>query len=172
MTTRTPQDYALEHAEYAMQAAERAIEADNDLYGAAKAMDDLEGDEDVEIYQAAEERLDQARETQSDAMRSLQNRIYEFRKRRDRAVAASLQSGWTSVNERLPPCTNDQDYIGINSAGFAGIFNAIADIAGNVHCMMETAEESVSIMSDLSIWKPFTRPLPLPPSTKGESTNV
>lgn len=83
---------------------------------------------------------------------------------------AAPQSGWTSVDERLPPCTNDQDYIGINSAGFAGIFNAIADIAGNVYCMMETAEDSISIMSDLSIWKPFTRPLPLPPSTKGDLT--
>ncbi len=77
---------------------------------------------------------------------------------------AAQADGWISVDERLPPCTNDQDYIGINSAGFAGIFNAIADIAGNVYCMMETAEDSVSIMSDLSIWKPFTRPLPAPPN--------
>ena len=83
---------------------------------------------------------------------------------------AAPQSGWISVDERLPPCTNDQDYIGINSAGFAGIFNAIADIAGNVYCMMETAEDSISIMSDLSIWKPFKRPLPTAPSTKGEPT--
>lgn len=48
-------------------------------------------------------------------------------------------------------------------AGFAGIFNAIADINDNVYCMMETAEDSVSIMSDLALWKPFERP-PAPPT--------
>ncbi len=81
----------------------------------------------------------------------------------------ALSAGWVSVKDRLPPCRDDQDYIGINSAGFAGIFNAVADIAGNVYCMMETAEESVSIMSDLSIWKPFIRPLPASPTIEGES---
>ena len=84
------------------------------------------------------------------------------------APQPALSAGWVSVKDRLPPCRDDQDYIGINSAGFAGIFNAVADIAGNVYCMMETAEESVSIMSDLSIWKPFTRPLPVEPSMDGE----
>ena len=78
-------------------------------------------------------------------------------------------AGWTKASEQLPPCRDDQDYIGINTAGFAGVFNAVADVAGNVYCMMETAEESVSIMSDLSIWKPFTRPLPASPTIKGES---
>ena len=78
-------------------------------------------------------------------------------------------AGWTKASEQLPPCRDDQDYIGINTAGFAGVFNAVADIAGNVYCMMETAEESVSIMSDLDIWKPFIRPLPASPTIDGES---
>ena len=85
------------------------------------------------------------------------------------APSTPASVGWISVKDQLPPCRDDQDYIGINSAGFAGIFNAISDIAGNVYCMMETAEESVSIMSDLDIWKPFIRPLPPSPPMDGES---
>ncbi len=40
----------------------------------------------------------------------------------------------------------------------AGVFNAIASIAGNVHCMYETPEETIDVMSDLAIWKPFNPP--------------
>lgn len=68
---------------------------------------------------------------------------------------------WTKASKQLPPCRDDQDYIGINTAGFAGIFNAVRLIDGNTYCVMETAEELVSIMSDLDIWKPFIRP-PIP----------
>ena len=85
------------------------------------------------------------------------------------APSTPASDGWINVKDQLPPCRDDQDYIGINSAGFAGIFNAVADIAGNVYCMMETAEDSVSIMSDLSIWKPFIRPLPASPTIEGAS---
>ena len=97
------------------------------------------------------------------------NIVEDYTKPLYAAPQPALPAGWVSVKDRLPPCRDDQDYIGINSAGFAGIFNAVADIAGNVYCMMETAEESVSIMSDLDIWKPFIRPLPASPTIEGES---
>ena len=93
---------------------------------------------------------------------------FEWRRYHDAFVAGYLaaprpspqegMAGWAKASKQLPPCREDQLYIGVNSAGFAGVFNAVADIAGNVHCMMETAEDSVYIMSDLDIWKPFIRP--------------
>ena len=67
-------------------------------------------------------------------------------------------AGWTKASEQLPPCRDDQFYIGINTAGFAGVFNAVRVVNGNTYCLMEVAEESVSIMSDLDIWKPFNPP--------------
>lgn len=76
-------------------------------------------------------------------------------------------AGWTKAAKQLPPCGDDQDFIGINTAGFAGVFNAVRVIDGNTYCLMETAEESVSIMSDLDVWKPFIRP-PLPASEAKE----
>ena len=66
--------------------------------------------------------------------------------------------GWTKASEQLPPCRDEQLYIGVNSVGYAGVFNAVASIAGNVHCMYETAEGSTDVMSDLAIWKPFNPP--------------
>ena len=65
---------------------------------------------------------------------------------------------WTKATEQLPPCRDEQLYIGVNSVGYAGVFNAVASIAGNVHCMYETAEGSTDVMSDLAIWKPFNPP--------------
>lgn len=72
-------------------------------------------------------------------------------------------AGWTKASDQLPPCRDDQLYIGVNSAGFAGVFNAVTCIDGhggfrNVHCHYETAEESIDVMSDLSIWQTFTQP--------------
>ena len=76
-----------------------------------------------------------------------------------RAAPPTAQAaGWTKASEQLPPCRDDQLYIGVNIAGYAGVFNAVASIAGNVHCMYETPEETIDVMSDLSIWKPFTPP--------------
>lgn len=73
---------------------------------------------------------------------------------------AAIASRWTNVADGLPPCRDDQLYIGVNSLGYAGVFNAVADIAGDVHCMYETPEESVDVMSDLAIWQPFNPPTP------------
>ena len=74
------------------------------------------------------------------------------------APPTAQAEGWTKASEQLPPCRDDQLYIGVNSAGYAGVFNAVASIAGNVHCMYETPEETIDVMSDLSIWKPFNPP--------------
>jgi hypothetical protein len=74
------------------------------------------------------------------------------------APPTAQAEGWIKASKQLPPCRGDQLYIGVNSAGYAGVFNAVASIAGNVHCMYETPEETIDVMSDLSIWKPFTPP--------------
>ena len=69
-----------------------------------------------------------------------------------------MVGGWTKASQQLPPCRDDQLYVGINTAGFAGVFNAVADIAGYVHCMYETPEETIDVMSSLDIWQPFAPP--------------
>lgn len=89
-----------------------------------------------------------------------------------RASSAAAQP-WTNVKDALPRCRDDQEYIGINTAGFAGVFNAVRVVNGNTYCLMETAEESVSIMSDLDIWKPFIRPAPpAKPADAGEAPDA
>lgn len=81
-----------------------------------------------------------------------------------RAAPPTAQAeGWTKASKQLPPCREDQLYIGINTAGFAGVFNAVRVVNGNTYCLMEVAEESVSIMSDLAIWMPIP-----PPPTSAE----
>lgn len=79
-----------------------------------------------------------------------------------------MVGGWTKASQQLPPCRDDQLYLGINTAGFAGVFNAVADIAGDVHCMYETPEETIDVMSSLDIWQPFTPPTTSAGSGKGE----
>ena len=79
-----------------------------------------------------------------------------------------MVGGWTKASQQLPPCRDDQLYVGINTAGFAGVFNAVADIAGNVHCMYETPEETIDVMSSLDIWQPLTPPTTSAGSGKGE----
>lgn len=74
---------------------------------------------------------------------------------------------WTLAKDQLPPCRDDQLYIGVNSAGFAGVFNAVADIAGDVHCMYETAEEVIDVLSGLQQWRVFTYPAPPQGAAKG-----
>ena len=79
-----------------------------------------------------------------------------------------MVGGWTKASQQLPPCRDDQLYIGINTAGFAGVFNDVADVAGNVLCFYETAEEYIKVMSNLDIWQPFTPPTSSADSRKGE----
>ncbi len=83
---RTPQDYAIEHAEYMAAGAEHLLNAVND-WGFAT-------DVDHEQIQSATEALTEARS----AMRVL---IYEFRKRRDRALTSAPPApsvgGWMPI---------------------------------------------------------------------------
>ena len=79
-----------------------------------------------------------------------------------------MVGGWTKASQQLPPCRDDQLYLGVNTAGFAGVFNAVVDIAGDVHCMYETPEETIDVMRSLDIWKPFTPPTTSAGSGKGE----
>lgn len=73
---RTPQDYAIEHAEYMAQSAAHLIACVNDLALAEQQCEDGE---------ANPSDVDAARESATEAQGHLKNSIYEFRKRRDRA---------------------------------------------------------------------------------------
>lgn len=77
---RTPADYAIEHAEYMAQAAERLIDADNLLSIDGTPMDAID--------------------QHSHASRQLQTRIYEFRKRAERVKRADKATA-------QPPVDND-----------------------------------------------------------------
>lgn len=70
---RTPKDYAIEHAEYMAQAAEELMAATNSLNAEASSMDAID--------------------RHSHAYRTLESRIYEFRKRAERARSAGDVSG-------------------------------------------------------------------------------
>lgn len=81
---RTPTDYALEHAEYMATAAEGLRD---DIAKFAEAQQNREeADEDSAIDH--DTLVDQARDSVSESMDTLRNRIYGFRTRRDRAIAA------------------------------------------------------------------------------------
>ena len=84
---RTPQDYAIEHAEYMAVDGERLIAAINDFSKALQEVDD---------GTANPSDVDAARETLTEALGAMQSGIYEFRKRRDRA-----SSGATPADVRM-----------------------------------------------------------------------
>jgi len=76
---RTPQEYAIEHAEYLAQDAEYLLEAINHY--------NAQHDEDGAAFDEFE--LAQAQEAVSDAFRAVRRGINEFRKRRNLALRAS-----------------------------------------------------------------------------------
>lgn len=80
---RKPADFAIEHGEYLARRAETMIERVNALAEAElrrEESDDDDGD------------VDDARGEVTEAMRSLRNGVYEFRKRAERAKAARLSA--------------------------------------------------------------------------------
>lgn len=87
--TRTPQDYAIEHAGYMAEAAKHLMERINEEADARGAWEDAEDDGEVELRA---EILDEAVERAGEAMRHMQEAIYEFEKRRDRAVKAGASA--------------------------------------------------------------------------------
>lgn len=86
----------VEHAEYMAKAAESFMAACGSLHAVQQAADDGEGMPDD---------LDRARADQSEAWAALKNAIYEFRKRRDRAVAerAGAEPVQAPASD-APPC--------------------------------------------------------------------
>ena len=72
-----------------------------------------------------------------------------------RAQLAPTTSGWVSVDDRLPECDHEAIFIGINSAGFAGAFNALVERGGTTYCLYGTPEEEHSVMSCLQWWQPM-----------------
>lgn len=79
---RTPQDYAIEHAEYMAQDAERLLDTINHL--------NAQRDEDGDAFDS--DALARAEEAVTEAFGSVRNGIYEFRKRRDRATAQPAEA--------------------------------------------------------------------------------
>jgi len=86
---RTAHDYAVEHAEYMAKSAERLIAAIDDMRQAeADALDTSEIVATAEQVIAADEKVYAAHEAVTEGICTLQDRIYQFRKRADRAAAA------------------------------------------------------------------------------------
>lgn len=88
---RTAKDYAIEHAEYMAACSERLIDAVNDL-----AMAEQERDEGT----ANPSDVKAAQDTLREFLGTMRNRIYEFRKRRDRATPATEPAAPGYVSER------------------------------------------------------------------------
>lgn len=90
--TRSPTDYALEHAEYLARGAEQLLSSINAL---AMLRDQVDQDSDNVLGDHGD-LLSEAETHLSEAAKGLQSDIYEFRKRRDRAQApapAALAKG-------------------------------------------------------------------------------
>lgn len=86
---RATHDYAVEHAEYMAKSAERLIAAIDDMRQAeAEATDITEIVATVDQVIAADEKAYAAHEALNEGIRTLQDHIYQFRKRADRAAAA------------------------------------------------------------------------------------
>ena len=160
--TRTPQDYALEHAEYLAAGVERLLDAVND-YGFAVDVESTD-----EAIAAASQALTEAR----CATRVL---VYEFRKRRDRAASTVPQSGWISVDERLPEwASRDDTPCFINGKEVPPtLFSETVLVALNGGGVRTDKLTTIEGKSD-GWWHTFGerviawQPAPPPPSTKGE----
>lgn len=165
VTERTPKDFAIEHAEYLAQAAEAMLEADNELYEATDALENIEDDADLEIHQEAIDRVNQTRDLLADARQALTSGIYEFRKRRDRATPTPPEpvkeadvSGWRDVwLHGGPPCDGTAVFVGENEAGYMGCFNMVHN-GYHGDCWMEGPEQNDLIMSGLRFWRALDRP--------------
>jgi hypothetical protein len=81
-TDRSPKDYAIEHAEYMATAADHVMD-EFQAYGLALLAVDEGGDDgEGELFDA----IDSARQDLQEALVTLRGRVYDFRKRRDRAT--------------------------------------------------------------------------------------
>lgn len=96
---RSAADYAIEHAGYLAEAANTLVDRLNAEAAARQAVDDAEDDSQGK---AREEQLVAAVESTGEAMRSIRSRVYEFEKRRDRALSEppALAAGAESDERR------------------------------------------------------------------------
>jgi len=81
---RTPEQYAIEHGRYLATAAREFMDACNAVWSAQQAVDEDETDTQNEA-DGLLNRLDEAKQSQCESWRALDNAIYEFTKRADRA---------------------------------------------------------------------------------------
>lgn len=84
-TDRTPEQYAIEHAEYLAVSAERLVDAVNAL-GELEVMEDETGDA------PDPEALREREEARSDAMGAVREMVYEFRKRAARCASPGVDN--------------------------------------------------------------------------------
>ena len=64
---------------------------------------------------------------------------------------------WKRVSvDGPPPCDGETVFVGVNSAGYCGCFNAVTE--PHNRCWYETAESGDCIMSELEWWKPLEMP--------------
>lgn len=86
--TRTPTDFALEHAEYMAKDAERLLDAVTENAAALMALEEDGTDPDgTADYAKLVDRCEQAESALGEHMAHMRSGIHEFRKRRDRALA-------------------------------------------------------------------------------------
>ncbi|WP_426304068.1 hypothetical protein ACN9MJ_13720 [Acidovorax facilis] len=116
-STRTPQDFAIEHAEYMAASAERLIEAVN--ADAAVRLRIAESDD------VPDDTEHDAQATVDEMLRSVRERIHEFRKRRDRAARAPVAAQADSQPAQCP-YSIDADPQGIRSRVAEAITGALA----------------------------------------------
>ena len=87
---RTPEDYAIEHAEYMAVRAEHLLAAVQEHAAAHVAREDDGNDPDSdEDISSLNDRCERANEGVTEAMAKMRDGIHEFRKRKDRALAAT-----------------------------------------------------------------------------------
>ena len=114
---RTAHDYAVEHAEYMAKSAERLIAAIDDMRQAeADALDTSEIVATAEQVIAADEKVYAAHEAVTEGICTLQDRIYQFRKRADRAAAAP-QPAEQQPTKTLTECPECQGHGGVETPG-------------------------------------------------------
>lgn len=120
---RTAKDYAIEHAEYMAQDAERMLSAINAL--------NAQRDEDGDAFD--ESALEQAQQSVSEAFGAMRSGIYEFRKRRDRAMQAQAAPGagnWVNAAD-VDRLVRELD-VALNGEHGAAQQPSLCDVVGQV----------------------------------------
>lgn len=86
---RTPQDYAIEHAGYLADAVKHFLSRLDAEFDASEALEAAEAADAEDAEQKADD-LRSIEEEVGEARSVLRNRVYEFEKRRDRALGVGI----------------------------------------------------------------------------------